>query len=182
MQSILLGYSRTRIDNPLIPLGKGVGWGIFAGLAATLVMDIALISIFLIAGMPPFTCFSIIGDTVARLFSLQDMAMAGTVLLGASAHYGIGPLFGAIFGAAAAKVNALRVDTWKRGVVFAVLFAEILSQPMLALTPVLLHMTASETLQWFGGSFGMHLIWGCALGFVWSRGLRLPGNSPKESF
>ncbi len=65
------------------------------------------------------------------------------------------------------------MDTLKKGIVLAVLYTEILSQPMLALAPILLRMTAPETLQWFGGSFGMHLIWGCVLGVVWSLGRRL---------
>ena len=99
--------------------------------------------------------------------------MAGGVPLGVAAHYLIGPVVGAIFDAVVAQVDALRVGTLKKGVVMAVLHAEILSQPMLAMTPILLKITASETLLWFGGSFVMHLMWGIVLGVIVSHGLRL---------
>jgi NhaP-type Na+/H+ or K+/H+ antiporter len=65
------------------------------------------------------------------------------------------------------------VDTLKKGLVLAILYVEILSQPILATTPILLKMTAHETLQWFGVSFVMHLIWGAVLGAVVSYGLGL---------
>jgi len=79
---------------------------------------------------------------------------------------------GAILGAAVAEVDALRVDTLKKSLVLAVLYVEILGQPILATTPILLKMTATETLQWFGVSFVMHLVYGVVLGLVVSCGLR----------
>jgi hypothetical protein len=72
-----------------------------------------------------------------------------------------------------AQVDVLRVDTLKKGIILAVLYVEILSQPILATTPLLLRITVSDTLLWFGVSFGMHLIFGIVLGVVVSRGLRL---------
>jgi hypothetical protein len=172
MQRILQDNPRVRFISPPIPLGKGIGWGIIGGLIATVVMDLILIGIFVAAGTPPFTCFSMIGDTIANLFS--NDALAGSVPLGVAAHYLIGPLLGAFFGVAQRKIPALRVTSWKKGIFFAVLYAEIVSQPMLALAPLLLRMTASETLLWFGGSFGMHMIWGCVFGAVWGLRMRQP--------
>jgi hypothetical protein len=125
------------------------------------------------AGLPALTCFSIVGDTVARFFSVLDIEMAGGVPLGVAGHYLIGPLVGAIFGAAVAQVAALRVDSLKKGVVLAILYVEILSQPILATTPILLKMTAHETLQWFSVSFVMHFILAVVLGVIVSYGLRL---------
>jgi hypothetical protein len=88
----------------------------------------------------------------------------------------------AIFGAAVAQVTALRADTLKKGVVLAILYVEILSQPILATTPILLKMTAHETLQWFSVSFVMHFMLAVVLGVIVSYGLRLataakPGRS-----
>ncbi len=157
-----------------LSLKKGIGWGLTGGLAATLVMDLILMGILAAAGLPAFLCFSIVGDTLARFLSPAGTGIAGSIPLGMAAHYAIGPLLGGLFGAAAARVHALRMDTLKKSVLFAVLYAEIFSQPMLALTPVLLGMNASDTLQWYSGSFGMHLIWGCVLGVVVNWGLRLP--------
>lgn len=172
MQAKLQGHSWTKIAIPHISLGEEIGWGMIGGLVATIIMDLILIGSFMAAGMPPFTCFSIVGDTAARLFSSQEMA--NNVLVGAAAHYLIGPLLGAIFAAAGRYVPALQVGSWKKTIVFSVIYAEIVSQPMLALTPIFLSMTASETLLWYGGSLMMHLIWGCVLGAVWRLGRRLP--------
>jgi len=180
MQAILQDHSRIKIEIRHISLARGLGWGLLGGLTATLVMDIILIGILVAAGLPALTCFSIVGDTAANLFSLGVVGTAGSIPMGIAAHYLIGPLMGSMFGAAAAKyiavakVKALRMDSLKKVIILAVLYAEILSQPMLAMASILLRMTASEVMQWFGGSLVMHMIWGGVLGAVWSRGLRLP--------
>jgi hypothetical protein len=140
-------------------------------LVGTMVMDIILMGGLSAAGLPALTCFSIVGDTAARFFSMLGIEMVGGIPVGAAAHYLIGPLVGAIFGAAVAQVKALRVDSLKKGVILAVLYVEILSQPLLVMTPLLLPMTATDTLQWFGVSFVMHLIYGVILGAVVSYGL-----------
>jgi len=172
MQTKLQSHSWMKIAVPHILLGKGMAWGMVGGLVATVIMDLVLICAFLVAGMPWFSCFSIVGDTVAHLLPYQNVA--NSVLLGAAAHYLIGPVLGTIFGITAPSVNRLQAGSWKRAILFAVLYVEIASQPILALTPIFLQMTASETLIWFGGSFGMHFIWGCVLGVIWRLGWRRP--------
>lgn len=108
MEELFTAYSRTRNCNSSIPLRQGIRWGLIGGLASTLVMDLVLMGLFAVVGIKPLTCFSIVGDTVARLFSLNGIAMAGGIPLGIAAHYLIGPVIGVIFGAAAVKVDALR--------------------------------------------------------------------------
>ena len=154
-------------------LAGGMGWGVIGGLAGTMVMDLVLMGALSVTGLPALTCFSIVGDTVARFFSLLDIEMAGGVPLGAAAHYLIGPLVGAIFGAAVTQIDALRVDTLKKGVILAVLYVEILGQPILATAPILLKMTAHEMLQWYGVSFVMHFILAVVLGVIVCYGLGL---------
>lgn len=178
MQAIIQDYSQAKSNDPLFSFGKRAGWGMIGGLVATTIMDLVLICAFLVAGMPWFSCFSIVGDTVARLFSYQGMA--NSVPLGVAVHYLIGPVLGGIFWVAARSVPALWVGSYKKAIIFSVLYAEIVSQPLLALTPIFLRMTAPETLLWFGGSFGMHMIWGCVLGVIWRLGRRddLESNSP----
>jgi hypothetical protein len=156
----------------LVTLTRGIGWGLIAGFVGTLVMDLILMGALSATGRPAFTCFSIIGDTAARLFSKFGTEITGGIPVGMAAHYLMGPIVGAIFGAAVVRIDVLRVDTLKKGVILAVLYVEILSQPILAATPVLLKMTALTTLLWFGGSFVMHLIWGIVVGAVVSYGLR----------
>ena len=173
MRKVLQHDSRTEGQMSNVALTRGMGWGLMGGLVGTMVMDLVLMGALSAVGLPALTCFSIVGNTVARFFSILGIEMAGGVPLGAAVHYLIGPLVGAIFGAAVAQVDALRVDSLKKSVVLAVLYVEILGQPILATTPILLKMTAPETLQWFGVSFVMHLIWGVVLGVVVCYGLGL---------
>ena len=69
------------------------------------------------------------------------------------------------------------MNTLKKSVILAIIYVEILSQPMLATTPILLKMTVPATLEWYGGSFLVHLIVAVILGTVVSRGLRLESTS-----
>ena len=172
--------SRMKIKLSSAPFTKSIGWGLIGGLAGTLVMDLVLMGLLSAGGLPPTTCFSIVGDTVAGLFVMQSSAVGGSIPLGIAAHYLLGPAIGAIFGMTVAKFHRLRIDSPKKMNLFAVVFVEILSQPLLALAPILLEMKASETLLWFGGSLVMHLVWGLILGVVMSRGLRL-GDAVKTA-
>lgn len=182
MDITLLDSSQAKGHRTRVSLAKGMGWGLVGGLAGTLVMDLILMGALSAAGLPALTCFSIVGNTVARFLSILGIEVAGGVPLGVATHYLVGPVVGAIFGAAVAgatvaRVDALRVDTPKRGIVLAVLYVEILAQPILATTPMLLKMTAAETLMWFGGSFVMHFVFGVVLGAIVSYGLRLAPTS-----
>jgi len=173
MERTLQGNARMTGRRASTSLWSGLGWGVIGGLAGTLVMDLALMGVLAAFGAPALTCFSIVGNTVAHFFSIQGMDMAGAIRLGVATHYLVGPLLGAIYGMVVARVKALRVHTLKKSMLLAVLYIEILSQPLLALTPILLKMTLPETLQWYGGSLVMHLLAGAALGAVVGGGLRL---------
>jgi len=172
MDETLQSNFMTRPQRNPIPLARGMGWGLIGGLASTLVMDILLMGTLLAVRYPALLCFSIVGDTVSRFLSMFDMQVAGGVPTGVTTHYLIGPLVGIIFGAAVAMFPALRGGTLKKRVIVAVLYVEILSQPILAMTPILLKMTATATLQWFVGSFVMHSILAVVLGVIVSYGLR----------
>jgi hypothetical protein len=172
MEKTLQGNLLTWSYNTQAAIARGTGWGLIGGLAGTMVMDLTLMGGLSAAGLPALTCFSIVGDTVGRFFSMLGIEMAGGVPTGAAAHYLIGPVIGAIFGLVLAQVDAQRVDTLKKCIILAVVYVEILSQPILATTPILLKMTAPQTLQWFGLSFVMHLIFAVVLGAVVGYGLR----------
>jgi hypothetical protein len=172
MESTFQGNIRT--TDRLIPLSfsRGLGWGLLGGLAGTITMDVVLMGALFGMGAPVFTCFSMVGNTMARFFSLQGLDMTRTIQLGVLVHYLIGPLIGVIFGTLVAGVKALRVNTLKKTILLAIVYVEILSQPLLVTTPFLLKMTAPQVLQWYGGSSVMHLIAGVVLGAVVGRGLR----------
>jgi hypothetical protein len=153
------------------PLASGMGWGLLGGLAGTMVMDVILMGVLSAVGLPALICFSIVGDTVSSFLLKFGLQMAGGVPTGVAAHYLIGPLFGVIFGAAVAMFPAFREGSLKRSVIAAFFYVEILSQPILVMTPILLKMTANETLQWFGGAFVMHAILAVVLGVIVGYGL-----------
>jgi hypothetical protein len=149
-----------------------MGWGLLGGLVSTMVMDILLMGALSIFGLPALTCFSIVGDTVSRFLAMFDIQVASGIPTGITTHYLVGPLFGIVFGAAVAIFPALREGTLKKRIIAAVLYVEILSQPILVTTPILLKMTKPETLQWFGGSFVMHFVLAVVMGSVVGYGLR----------
>jgi hypothetical protein len=177
MKKSLQSHGWAQGQNPRGTLVRGMGWGLLGGLAGTLVMDLLLMVGLSLAGLPAFTCFTIVGNTAARFFSLLGMEMAGGALTGAVVHYLVGPIVGALFGALITQVKVLRADSLKKGILLAAGYIEILSQPILASAPILLKMTAQETWQWYSIAFGMHLILGIVLGVIVSQGLRPAGDT-----
>jgi hypothetical protein len=172
MARTLQAYSLGEGHVQRAPLARGLGWGLIGGLIGTMVMDILLMGILLAVGQSVLLCFSIVGDTVSRFFSMFGMPITGGFPTGVAAHYLIGPLVGIIFGTAVAIFPSLREGSLKKSTIAAVLYVEILSQPLVATTPILLKMTPSVTLLWFGGSFAMHLVFGIVLGVIVRYGLR----------
>jgi uncharacterized membrane protein YagU involved in acid resistance len=136
-------------------------------------MDILLMGVLLALKQPALLCFSIVGDTVSRFLTLFGTQIAGGVPTGVVTHYVVGPLFGMFFGAVVTMFPALREGTLKKITLAAFVYVEILSQPILATTPILLKMKASATLQWYVGSFVMHLIMSIVLGILVGFGLRM---------
>jgi hypothetical protein len=159
--------------SPSASLLKSLGWGAIGGLSGTLVMDLLLMGVLLVLRQPAVLCFSIVGDTVSRFLAVFGAQVAGGVTTGLVTHYVVGPLFGIIFGAVVTRLPALRGGSLKKITIAAFVYVELLSQPLLATTPILLNMDAPATLQWFGGSFVMHLILSIVLGVIVGYGLRL---------
>lgn len=172
MGIVLQDASLARGQITPVTFNRGMGWGLIGGSVGTLIMDLVLMEVLSAVGLPALSCFSIVGDTVARFFSIFGIEMTGGITVGVATHYIVGPIIGVIFGVAVVRAGALRAGSKKKIVAIAVLYVEILSQPILAMTPFLLKMTASDTFQWFSGSFVMHLIWGIVLGVIISHGLQ----------
>ena len=180
MDTIYPGNLRAGVNNTNITLRRGIGWGMIGGLIGTLMMDLLLMGGLSAAGLPALSCFSIVGETVARFFSLLGLQLAGFVPLGVVTHYLVGPLVGAIFGAAIASFAVLQINTLKKGIAMAVIYVEIVSQPILITTPLLLKMTAAEVLQWYGISFVMHFLVGVVLGAFVSFKLRSTETATRQ--
>ena len=172
MEKTLQGTSHMTGHAVSDKLWKSLGWGFLGGLAGTLFMDLLLMSALLVLRQPAVLCFSIVGDTVSRFFAVLGAQVAGGVPTGVVTHYVVGPLFGILFGALVTGWDALRVTSVKKCILLAVVYVEVLSQPILVTTPILLKMTTPETLQWYGGAFVMHLLLAVVLGVIVGYGLR----------
>ncbi len=162
---------------------RGMGWGLAAGLAGTVAMDLALLAGLPALGVPSDTCYQTIGSTVRQFFALFGITLAGDVILGVATYHIIGPLLGALYGLVVSRVRTMQRATLKKNIIYAVLYAEVLSQLILTITPVLLSMSAQETMLWYAGSFVVHMIWGFVMGVVTYYGWRLwtPGNENKQA-
>ncbi|MHB0877727.1 MAG: DUF6789 family protein [Anaerolineae bacterium] len=156
---------------------RAVALGLAGGLSGTVVMDLAVAGVFTAMGLPVGSSFGFIGDTAALGLAILGIHVAGGILLGTAMHYLIGLVLGVAFGLVASAERAPRIDTSKRGVLFGILYIEVVSLPILATAPILRTMTLSETAQWLGLSFAMHMVCGAVLGLVMSHGLRRPDRA-----
>lgn len=182
MDRILLGNPCISRGISPISISRGLRWGFFGGLTGTIIMDAVLMGTLSAIGWPVLTCFSIVGNTVARFFTFEGLEMARTIQLGVLTHYLIGPLVGGIFGALVARIKALHVHTIKKSILLAIIYIESLSQPIVATAPILLRMGLPQILQWYIGSLVMHLILGIVLGTVMGYGLQLPTSENHRQF
>jgi hypothetical protein len=151
---------------------QGLVFGLVAGLVATIVIDLLTMGALRLMGSPAEGGFSVIGDTAAGFFALFGINVSGGVPLGLVFHYLLGLALGVIFGAGVTRIDALRLNSTKKGVGLGILYTEVISLPILVMPPIILKWTASEVVWWFGFSFVMHAIWGIVVGAVMSYWLR----------
>lgn len=156
-----------------------IGWGVAAGLLGTLLMDLAMVGFFAVAGMPPSLVYSFIGDVAEQFFIRIGVEVAGGVLLGALVHLLLGVALGAAFALAVSRIRRLQLDSVLKAAVLGVVYIEIVSQPILALAPLLVKMTPPEVLQWYVLSTSMHVIYGLVLGVVVALAARAAPAAPQ---
>lgn len=176
MQKTLHINSEINNHGTSVSLLRGIRWGFIGGLVSTLIMDLVLMGVLSAIGISTFSCFSIIGETMSSIFALSGIEITGGILSGIVAHYVIGPVVGIIFGSMMVKFNEHRVRSLRKNILIAFVFVQILSQPLLASSAILLEMTTTLTVLWFTVSFMMHSILAIILGEVVVRGLRLNQN------
>ncbi len=170
------GNSMVNEPGYLVTPIRSIQWGLMAGLAGTLAMDLAMAGGLSAMGLPAGTCYLTIGSTVTRFFFVLGIKLTGDLTLGLAAYHLIGPLLGALYGLIVSQSRALQWATMKKHLFYAVLYAEIISQMILTLMPILLRMPAQEALLWYAGSSVLHGIWGIVMGMaayywlrVWTR-------------
>ena len=146
--------------------------GLAGGLAGTIAMHLFGVGIFLVMGQPTSISFTIIGDAAASFFARLGVELAGGAPLGMVVFYLLGLALGVTFVALVSRIDALRLNSIKKGVGLGILYVEVLSLPLLATATLVLNMTPTATALWFGISVVMHLAYGVVMGAVVSYGLR----------
>jgi hypothetical protein len=147
---------------------KGIVWGLIGGFVGTIIMDLVIVGFFMVAGMPIDLIYSFIGDVAQSFFLRIGIDVPGGVPLGAFFHFFLGLALGGLFGVIVSQIRALRLESIKKGILLGILYIEIASQPILVTAPLLVKMTSSDILQWYGLSTVMHLIYGIILGGILS--------------
>jgi len=153
-------------------LVKVITVGLIGGLAGTIAMDLLRAGLFSVLGIPVNVSFSVIGDAAAGFLSMLGISVTGGALLGGMLYYLIGLVLGGIIAITLHSAGGLRALSSKKQIGLSILFVEIMSVPMLVVAAIALKMTVSQTAQWFGISFVMHLMYGLVLGIVAVYGLR----------
>ncbi len=89
--------------------------GLAGGLAGTIAMHVFGVGIFLVMGQPTSISFSIIGDAAASFFARLGVELAGGAPLGMVVFYLLGLALGVTFVALVSRIDALRLNSIKKG-------------------------------------------------------------------
>ncbi len=147
-------------------IASEITWGMAAGLMGTVVMDLVIVGFFAATGMPPGLIYSFIGGVAQQGLLRIGVAVPGGVPLGALVHFLLGVVLGAVFGLAVSRIPRLRLGSVTKGALLGVLYIEVVSQPILAMAPLMMTMSTSDVLRWYVLSTSMHVIYGIVLGVV----------------
>ncbi len=151
-----------------------LAWALLGGIAGTLAMDLSLMAVLWLAGRDPFKCFTMVGSTIRLFIGLPAGEGMTPVLAGIATHYSVGPALALLFLPVLRRLNASPVLSLRRQLVTAVVYTEIISQPMLALVPIYMALAPLVTVLWYAGAAVMHAIYAVVLGLVlWFGPLRL---------
>lgn len=157
---------------------RSTSFGLAGGIAGSLVMQLFLLGASAAGRLPALAFLAFIGDTIAQLLTRFGIYLPGGVPMCLAMQDLIGAIFGMIYVFMLSNVNALHARTLRKGILQAVIFAEIISQPLLATTTILLKMPVTTALLWYGASLVMHFLYGVTLGAIVWLGL---DHKPRES-
>ncbi len=147
------------------PFCRGIGFGLLGGFAGTALMDVIIVSTFLIAGEPGDSFFAMVGEK-----------LGGGAVIGIGLHNLVGLTGGFMFASLVQSVNTLAIDTRRKGLLLGISVGAI-TIPVgcipLAIwlgKPILIVVAFSAI---------PHMVYGIVLGLIVSYGL-LSYIQPKE--
>jgi hypothetical protein len=148
---------------------RGIRYGIFGGLVATIVTDLVSLIMFLILGesLPDF--YTLFGKSFLTLFHLQaDYPL----WQGLTLHYSIGILTGLMVSILTQRISLLKFNTYRKSILIAVIITQVEGLTLFYLMSVVLNMPQSEMLLIYGTGIFLHTVWGASLGSILCLGQR----------
>jgi hypothetical protein len=141
---------------------RSIGIGVIGSLLGTLAMDVVMLVEFSIQGLPPLTYLDLIGSI-----------FGSGVPMGALIHVLMGSFLGLVFIVPVLTIDALRIDTLKRGIVVGFLIGLV---SIIACVPVALlsHLPIPTVLSFMAIP---HLVWGTVTGLAVAYGLQSTAES-----
>jgi hypothetical protein len=147
-------------------LVKTAVYGVVIGVVANVVMDVFVALAMILMGSPVTLMFSFIGEVAATFFAKLNFAVPGGVPTGFLFHYFFGIAYAVLFCVAAAEIGWLKSATLGKNILLGIAYIEVFSQPFVASAPLILHLAASDTVQWYGMATVMHGVYGAVLGIL----------------
>jgi hypothetical protein len=138
-------------------LSKEIKFGVLGSIVGMLVMDLVMIVEFSIMGLPLDTYLALIGSVVGR-----------GVPVGVIIHLLFGSIMGIVCGVAVLKIDALGIDSFRKGVGLGVLVG-IATIPFCIVFAIIANVPIADMLTF---SIPAHLTWGAVLGVIAGYGLR----------
>ena len=139
------------------PWKRGLAYGAIGGVAGTVLMDIVMVTTFVLAGEPADTFFTMVGE------KLGDGAILGLAL-----HNAVGLSGGLVFALLVLGFVPNAIDSRKKGMTFG-LAAGVLTIP-LGCVPMAIWL-GQPILQVVAFSLLPHIVWGLTLGWTMAMGL-----------
>jgi hypothetical protein len=145
-----------------VALVRSIGMGVIGSLLGTLAMDAVMLVEFSVQELPLLTYLDLIGSI-----------FGGGIPMGALIHVVTGSFLGLVFIAPVLTIDALRIDTLKRGAIVGFLIGLV---SIIACVPVALlsHLPIPTVLSFMAIP---HLVWGTVTGLVVTYGPQSTGES-----
>ena len=139
------------------PWEKVIAFGMVGGLAGTVLMDLVMVTTFVLVGEPGDAFFAMVGE------KLGDGVILGIVL-----HNAIGLSGGLVFALLVLGIAPINIDSRKKGLTYGIA-AGALTIP-LGCIPMAIWLGA-PILEVLAFSLLPHLVWGLTLGWTVAFGL-----------
>jgi hypothetical protein len=146
---------------------RGSIYGIIAGTASTIIIDIVALIILAFMGISLSSFFALIGQCFLTLIGAEA---ANSVWHGITLHYSIAILTGMVIGLLTQRFHKLQFSSYRKGMLLSVIIAEVEGNGLFYLMSVIMMIPQSEMVFMYELCFILHLIWGTTLGLMISYG------------